>query len=236
MNARPSPRRFARLFLLLVLGSASAAGVGCELVAEFDRSKIPSEGAEAGDATSRDVVSGDVTPDSPQADAGPDADATLSDAAEAGQEAGNDAADAGDATVSDAAEGGSDASDAGSDADDGGTTMVNGCGETQFAANDFRDAGTPTINFPDDAGNSLYQPACVRIGVNQSVTFMGDFSMHPLHQYPTDVTGSPLPPNGAPLSDAGASVTYQFTQAGTFGYSCSTHEGTGMVGAVDVRP
>ena len=240
-----SPRTVRPLAALLVLGLACAIGVGCELVAEFDRTKIPTvQDDAAADVTTRDAPTADVRGDSPLSqDAGSDAtDATASDANDATASDANDAtaSDASDAATSDASDATSDASDAASDASDAGdgsdgSVTLNGCGPVEFAANDVRDAGTPVINFPDDAGNLFYQPACQRISVNQSVTFNGPFATHPLHQYPSNQTGSPLPLSGSPET-SGTTQTYQFTQQGTFGYGCANHEGMNMFGAINVVP
>jgi plastocyanin len=231
--------RNRRAIAVLVAAFAGAALVGCELVAEFDRSKIP----QAGDGSVADVATDQTTDNNVTPDGGDAGDAATTDASDAST---TDASDAGEGgTTTDAGDGGStDAGDDGatSDAGDGGGDaglVVNGCGEAQFAANDARDAGTPVISFPDDAGANMYQPKCVRISVNQSVTFRGDFTMHPLQQQP-NTAGSPLPLNGSAYAgDGGAQpqdMTYLFNQAGTFGYECSVHGAGGMNGAVDVVP
>jgi plastocyanin len=203
-----------------------------------DAPATPDGGADADATVPGDA--GDATTGDAAGDAAGDADAAAaSDAGDAGDGGADDGGDAGDATVSDASDGGGDAADdasdgATSDASDGGMTL-NGCGPTEFAANDARDAGTPVITFPDDAGGNTYTPKCLRVGVNQTVTFSGPFASHPLQQFPEVDGGNPMPSRSMPLN-SGTTMNYQFNQQGVFGYSCSVHEMGGMIGAIEVLP
>jgi hypothetical protein len=86
-------RRLKKTFVLVTIASATLA-IGCELIVDFDRTRIPSE---AVDATLPDVALPEAsTPD----DAGDDAEAPPQDAApeadaDTGDDAGADAADDG---------------------------------------------------------------------------------------------------------------------------------------------
>ncbi len=82
-----NPSKIKKALVLTIASSAFA--LGCELIVDFDRTKIPVEGAaEAGtDATTPDTGAPDTgTPDTGATDAGTDA-----------TDAGHDAADAADA-------------------------------------------------------------------------------------------------------------------------------------------
>ncbi len=106
--------RTTRVLTVLLLGVAVG---GCELVVDFDRSKIDAGGVDGSfvDAPTSDVANdNNVNPDSGGNDGGSDG----------ATDAGGDAADAttpdsgSDASVSDAGDGGG-VNDAGADADDG---------------------------------------------------------------------------------------------------------------------
>lgn len=124
--------------------------------------------------------------------------------------------------------------------DDGGGTAVdartidadadaiNGC--TRAGATDLTAAGAArTI---DTVGLS-YSPSCIRIKAGQSVTWNSAFASHPLS------SGTPAggPQAGSPITvtTSGASKTFAFPAAGTFGYFCQVHT-TLMMGAVYVEP
>lgn len=72
---------------LILLSLASMFALGCELIVDFDRTKIPVESTETG--APGDAALPDVATDAPTGDATTDADAETPDAADAG-----DAADA----------------------------------------------------------------------------------------------------------------------------------------------
>jgi plastocyanin len=104
---------------------------------------------------------------------------------------------------------------------------LNECTEANFM--DLTDPGaTREINFPGNSGQNLYEPSCVRIKVNQDVTWLGDFTQHPLEPF----GGSP----GNPIVATSTGTSYQqaFAVAGTFGFHCMNH--TTMLGAVRVEP
>jgi hypothetical protein len=68
---------------------------------------------------------------------------------------------------------------------------------------------------------------CMRIKVGQSVTWTGNFNVHPI-AVKDGVTPSPI----AEIDTASGKVT--FPMQGTFGYGCTTHPA--MSGAIDVVP
>lgn len=90
------------------------------------------------------------------------------------------------------------------------------------------DDTTTTVEFGGAHGDS-YAPPCLRVSVNEPITFAGDFAVHPLRQ----VCG---PAPAIPSTSSGGTATFQLTMAGTYGYFCSTHGDAGMVGAIDVVP
>ena len=116
----------------------------------------------------------------------------------------------------------------------GGGTMVNGCDST--TAVDKTASGATTVTFSD---LQVYDPACIRIKAGSSVTWSGNFVLHPLEG--GTVNGSAkMPDPASPIkltagADAG-SVTFNFPSAGTFGYYCTLHAAFGMKGAVFVTP
>ncbi len=106
---------------------------------------------------------------------------------------------------------------------DGAPVPVNGCVSfTDFTA----DGGT--ITFPSTALPSQYSPNCVAIKVNQSVTWTGSFTSHPLGPKGGDT------PTPITATSTGTTATFTFPNAGTFGFGCQTHPS--MQGAVKVTP
>jgi plastocyanin len=81
----------------------------------------------------------------------------------------------------------------------------------------------------------LYTPECIFIRAGGSVTFTGDFAMHPLQPSATrGTTGSPIMP-----VSSGTSVTITFPSPGFYPYYCLFHGaevGAGMSGVVQVGP
>jgi plastocyanin len=116
----------------------------------------------------------------------------------------------------------------------GGGTMVNGC--DSITALDKTASATTTVTFSDLL---VYDPACIRIKAGSSVTWSGNFTLHPLEG--GTVSGAAKSPDPASpiklttVADAG-SVTFGFPAAGNFGYYCTVHWGIGMKGAVFVVP
>ncbi|HSM92680.1 MAG TPA: hypothetical protein VLT47_07285 [Anaeromyxobacteraceae bacterium] len=88
-------------------------------------------------------------------------------------------------------------------------------------------ATTAVINFGGTLGNR-YDPRCAKVKVSQSITFDGDFSVHPLSQ----TSGAAVIPHTA----SGTTLTFSIPTAGTFGYQCDVHHASGMTGALQVVP
>ena len=107
-----------------------------------------------------------------------------------------------------------------------------GCAEDDFAGHDGRPVGAArVIVFPAaaDAGDAApsYTPRCMRVAPGQSVTFEGPFTLYPL--VPRRGAGNPIR-----RTLLGASATFVFPAAGTFGFVSPGR--AGMRGAIDVRP
>lgn len=86
------------------------------------------------------------------------------------------------------------------------------------------------------SGPFSYAPMCMRVAKGQTVTFSGDFSVHPLQPglapglRGTATANSPI--RATTSGQQPASVT--FASPGTFPYFCAQHYAGGMVGAVEV--
>ena len=101
---------------------------------------------------------------------------------------------------------------------DGGTPgSVNGC--TTYA--DETAAGGAI------AWDFNVTPKCVKVKVGQTVTWTGDFSIHPLAAFNGD-TPNPI------TTGSGGTSKITFPTAGTFGFHCLVHPA--MLGAVQVVP
>jgi plastocyanin len=90
------------------------------------------------------------------------------------------------------------------------------------------------------AGPGLkYVPACVKVKVGSIVTFDVNFGLHPTAGGTvTGVVPMATPDPNSPIKDtnAGMSADFAFDKAGSYPYSCKTHYGAGMMGAVFVVP
>ncbi len=74
------------------------------------------------------------------------------------------------------------------------------------------------VQGPPTASPVQYNPNCVTVSVGQSVVFQqADFAEHPLE--PMGGTT----PNPITLTSTGATVTFTFTSAGTYGFQCMLH-------------
>jgi plastocyanin len=100
-----------------------------------------------------------------------------------------------------------------------------GCTQASFDNNDRTAAGASRmVSFTCCS----YSPDCMKIKVNQSVTFSGSFFEHPLAHAcgPAQVIAN----NAGPFT---------FTTPGIYGYYCTAHggiNGSGMAGAIQVVP
>lgn len=95
-----------------------------------------------------------------------------------------------------------------------------------------------TVSFGGQDGSPLfgYSPPCLHVAPGATVTFSGDFSVHPLASgtSPTDrAAGSPN--NPIPETVSGSSLTVTFPAAGTYPYFCEMHYAAGMAGVVRVE-
>lgn len=113
--------------------------------------------------------------------------------------------------------------------DAGPSESVNGCTAADFAAHDLSAASASrTITFPMDATPAQYSPACITIGVGQSVTWNGNFANHPLMQSGGD------PSMWIQSTSTGTTANFGFPVGGTYGFECMAHP-TIMKGAVYVK-
>ena len=75
---------------------------------------------------------------------------------------------------------------------------------------------------------------CMLVKVGQSVTWLGNFTSHPLGPL-GGATPNPITGSGATTNDAGqSSATIAFPSAGDYGYVCGIH--ASMTGAIRVVP
>jgi plastocyanin len=145
-----------------------------------------------------------------------------------------DASDAAVDSAGDSAPGTDSGGDTGADGGSGDSgRVVNNCGEAEFAANDFSGPdASRVIRFPRSDGGLGYEPSCMRIAAGESVTWRGDFLMHPL----ATLNGDQPSPITGPYYDAGpdgGGVTIEFGDAGWFGFECTVH--SSMTGAIEVK-
>jgi plastocyanin len=115
---------------------------------------------------------------------------------------------------------------------------LNGCAQSSYVdrsgPNDDRNVYFGTAG---TSGPFTFSPACMVVSPGQSVTFNGDFSIHPLspgsnpEATTTGTSSNPIQPHDA--DDMAASFT--FKASGTFPFFCQNHYASGMYGAVRVR-
>lgn len=197
-----------------VVCAVAWVGAGCSLVAGLDDIDFvePAEASAPTDPSPPpDPVRGDAGGSTPEGDS---ADAPVADAGPDEDASEDDAAD--------------DPLDAAPDA----RPVLFGCAEDDFAGHDGRPVGAArVIVFPAaaDAGDAApsYTPRCMRVAPGQSVTFEGPFTLYPL--VPRRGAGNPIR-----RTLLGASATFVFPAAGTFGFVSPGR--AGMRGAIDVRP
>lgn len=102
-------------------------------------------------------------------------------------------------------------------ADGGGGGTVNGCSTYADAT---ASGGAITWDFN-------VSPKCVQIKAGQTVTWTGDFGVHPMSAFNGDA------PN--PITNgSGGTAKITFPSAGTFGFHCLNHPS--MLGAIQVVP
>ena len=92
--------------------------------------------------------------------------------------------------------------------------------------------GATTIAFGGTTGYA-YAPRCLAVPAGATVTFVGDFSPHPLS--PSALRGT-RPGNPITNVSAGSSASFRFPAPGFYAYFCAFHgtldDGTGMAGVV----
>ena len=96
-----------------------------------------------------------------------------------------------------------------------------------------------TISFGGIGGSSTYtySPSCMIIAAGQTVTFQGDFSMHPLARGTVSDAdaGSPDNPIPVPPTDGGTSLDVTYPTVGNFPYYCTQHTAEAMNGTVQAK-
>jgi plastocyanin len=110
------------------------------------------------------------------------------------------------------------------------------CGCTPATAEDHTAQSTVDVAFGGAVGLA-YAPKCITVKTGTVVTFSGDFAFHPLRPSPSlSDPANPIVDVGP--TDAGATASFTFSGAGSFGYHCQAHgtDDTGMCGAVYVVP
>jgi plastocyanin len=185
------------VFAMVTLVAASHTG-GC-----FGDDSVTAGGVDAGSTPSS-------TDGGAPADGATGTDAAATDAA------------AGDSGANDGGAGDSGAKDSGAN-DSGGAdaaASLNGC--TTFVD---RSAGSRTLTW--DTGVSLLPEHCMLIHAGQSVTWSGDFTVHPIVPQGGDV------PTPVTAVNSGVVDTVTFPNAGTYGYQCTIHGY--MTGAIKVE-
>ncbi len=106
---------------------------------------------------------------------------------------------------------------------------VNGCTAADFAAHDLSSlTASRVIAFPTTPTPAQYSPACITIGVGQTVTWNGDFSSHPLVQFGGDASV------WIQDTSSGTTAMFSFPVGGTYGFQCSAHPSV-MKGAIFVK-
>jgi plastocyanin len=100
------------------------------------------------------------------------------------------------------------------------------------AATDYV-AGT-TINFGGTVGFN-YDPQCLKVAAGATVTFSGDFVVHPL--VPSATRGDP-PNNPIVNTSDGTTASFVFPMPGFYAYLCNFHgsdDGAFMSGVIWVQ-
>jgi plastocyanin len=105
----------------------------------------------------------------------------------------------------------------------GGTTpgfmSVKPCtAESQYVSN------TTTINFPTSPTDFSYSPKCLKVPAGTTVTFSGDFGMHPLEPSANRgaQTGNPITLTSS--TPDGGTKDFTFSTPGFYAYYCAEHD------------
>lgn len=112
---------------------------------------------------------------------------------------------------------------------------LNGCADALFVDRAAA-AADRTVAFGVGANPFGYTPKCITVSAGQTVTFAGDFGVHPLAPGASP-TAADAGTAGNPIArtTTGASLRVTFARAGTYPYYCESHFAGGMVGVVRVR-
>jgi plastocyanin len=108
--------------------------------------------------------------------------------------------------------------------------VENGCHTNGDDATDERGMGPQTITF--GVGSNTYDPKCLLIDANQTVTFDGDFSEHPLTS--GEIRDATECPDNGVLTFGGAGPKTFTLAPGVYPYYCRNHGPGGMDGLVIV--
>lgn len=94
------------------------------------------------------------------------------------------------------------------------------------------------VNIVVTPGQLRYSPSCIRIAVDQRVTFTTNFGQHPLLGGTVSGGNAAFDP-GSPIGqhNSGSSpVVVTFTGTGEFPFYCDFHFTSGMLGSIQVDP
>ena len=115
---------------------------------------------------------------------------------------------------------------------DGGFVAVSPCDRTEDYVSEVT---TIAFGFLGPSAGFAYDPKCLRVARDTTVTFVGDFHAHPLYPSTRRGTGA----NPIPGVGTGSSKDVEFSNAGFFGYYCGIHgaldDGSAMAGTVWVE-
>jgi plastocyanin len=117
---------------------------------------------------------------------------------------------------------------------DSSVPTFNGCAPDAFVTS----SSPAVVNFGGASGSPLfgYAPPCIRVAAGASVSFLGDFSVHPMSPGTSpEATTAGSANNPIPAKGTGTSLRVTFPLAGTFPYFCQMHYAAGMAGVVLVQ-
>lgn len=117
---------------------------------------------------------------------------------------------------------------------DAAAPTFNACAPSSFV----NGSAASTVNFGGEGGSPLfgYAPACLRVSAGSSVTFRGDFSVHPISPGTSpQATTAGTANNPIAATVSGMSLAVTFPNAGTYPYFCEMHYAAGMAGVILVE-
>jgi plastocyanin len=113
----------------------------------------------------------------------------------------------------------------------GTSTLVNGCDPA--TAEDLTAMASVQIDFP--VAGLKYSPACFRVKAGATLSFVGNFMMHPLTPGVDGTFDGNSPIQVTDVTPAGGSADFVMKDPGTYGFYCNFHWSSGMQGAVFVE-